>query len=113
MTNKMTRRLFFRRLLTTPDFFFVLAKHLDEVFPNGWIYEEVLEDEIITSVDSTYGWNKAFKATCEELELNDCYSWYGEFDWYEGDLLDSDISELLVATVFDDNGNRIYYPYND
>ena len=105
MENKMTRRLFFRKLLTAPDFFFVLAKHLDEIFPDGWIYED--DDEMESFVESTHGWSKALKVTCEELELNDCWEWYSKFDWYDGDLLDGDIGSLLVAIVFDDNGNRI------
>lgn len=113
MESKMTRRTFIRKILTTPNFFFVFAKHLDEVFPDGWIYEDIYEGtrEIITSIDSTYGWVKALKQTCEELELLDCWECWDKLEWFDSDKLDGDIGDLLVAIVYDENGNRIYYPY--
>jgi len=109
----MTRRLFLRKIITTPNFFFVLAKHLDAIFPKGWIYEDIYKDtkEIFTAIDSTGGWMKALNQTCKELNFNECYEYWASLDWQDSDMLDGEIGDLLVATVYDENGNRIYYPY--
>ena len=103
----MTERLLFRKILTTPNFFKVFAKHLDEIFNNGWIYDVEECKDIICAVDSTMGWARAFKDTCNELNINDVYEYYDGLGWEESDILDGDISRLLCAITYDENNQRI------
>lgn len=103
----MTRRTFFRKILSTPEFFIILAKHLDEIFPDGWIYDVKEQGDVICAVDSTVGWQNALKQTCTELNIFDAYEYWNRLDWMESDILDGHISELLCATVYDNNNERI------
>lgn len=106
----MTKRLFFRIILTTPNFFYVFAKHLDEIFPNGWIYNpEKMNDDIICAVDNTAGWQKALFDTCIELNIYNIYKYWANLDWTESDILDGELSELLCAMVYDEDNQRIVY----
>lgn len=102
----MTRRLFFRKILTTPHFFEVLAKHLDAIFPNGWIYNAEEINDICCGVDSTVGWSKALKETCAEFNMNDVYEYYDSLTWEESDIVDDCVGVLLCAIVYDENGQR-------
>lgn len=102
----MTRRLLFRKLLTTPKFFEVLAKHLDRIFPNGWIYQDIEEEDVVCAVDSTLGWQDALEKTCKELNISDVYEYSCSLDCDASDILDGDISELLCAVVYDENNQR-------
>lgn len=103
----MTRRTFFRKILSTPEFFIILAKHLDEIFPDGWIYDVKEQGDVICAVDSTAGWMNALKQTCTELNIFDVYEYWNRLDWMESDILDGHISELLCATVYDNNNERV------
>lgn len=114
MENKITYRLFLKKIITfKSDFFFVFAAQLDEVFSNGWIYEDIYKDtgEIIVSVDGTCGWSEALKHTCEILEefgFMDYWKWYDSLNWSDSDVVDGIIGDLLVAVVYDENGDRMY-----
>ena len=104
----MNVRLFFRKILTTDNFFFVLAKELDEIFPNGWIYDDLKGNgEIYTWCESTSGWYTALSGTFKEFDLIDYWAWYQALDWDESDNIDGYIGFLLCAFVFDDDGKRI------
>ena len=103
----MTERLLFRKLLTTPKFFEVFAKHLDRIFPDGWICDVEEQEDVICAVDSTMGWSKALKETCKELNIYDVYEYWKSLDWDMSDILDGEISELLCAVVYDENNLRI------
>lgn len=106
----MTRRLFFRIILTTPNFFNVFAKHLDRIFHNYWIYDpEEVNDDIICAVDSTAGWQKALFDTCIELNIYEIYEYWVKLDWQKSDILDGELSELLCAMVYDEDNQRITY----
>lgn len=104
----MTRRLFFRIILTTPNFFDVFAKHLDEIFPNGWIYDpEETDEEIICAVDGTGGWQMALFNTCIELNIYKVYDFWAKIDWIESEILDRELSELLCAMAYDEDNQRV------
>ena len=104
----MTLRLFFRKILTTPNFFNILAKHLDRIFPNGWICDaERIGYDIECSVDSSGGWAKALYHTCTELNISDIYDYWAKLDWETSDWIDGEISMMLCATVYDENNQRI------
>ena len=105
----MTKRIFLRKILLTPNFFNVFAKHLDKMFPNGWIYDIEEQKDVICAVDSTAGWAKALYYTCTELNISDVYSYWNELDWEYSDILDGKLSELLCAIVYDENNKRIRY----
>ena len=98
----MIERQFFRKILTTSNFFFVLAEKLDEIFSGGWLY-----DDTSTYCESTLGWGKALKETFEECNLIDCLDYYEKLDWDVSDITDGRIGSLLCAIVLDDDGNRI------
>lgn len=102
----MTRRLFFKKILSTPDFFKVLAKYLDKIFDGEWIYDVEEVDDIICSIDSTAGWQRAMFNTCVELDIYDVYEYWVKLSWEESDILDGEISELLCAIAYDENGHR-------
>lgn len=106
MTN-MTQRMFYRRILTTPDFFFVFAKHLDMIFDDGWIYDIEDKEDVVCGVDSTIGWRKALERTCRELNILDAFEYWNNLPWDKSDCLDAYIGELLCAVVYDENSNRI------
>lgn len=99
----MTKRLFIREMLTNPDFFYVLAKHLDKIFPDGWTFE----DSVICAVDGTGGWDEALKKTCAELDMKDWYYYLNSLDWQMYDILSEYISDLLCAVIFNENGQRV------
>ena len=99
----MTKRLFIREMLTNPDFFYVLAKHLDKIFPDGWTFE----DSVVCAVDGTGGWAEALKKTCAELSIMDIYYYWNNLDWQASDILDEYISDLLCAVIFNENGQRV------
>lgn len=100
----MTERIFFRRILSKPDFFTIFAKYLDGMFPDGWVYNE---EDVYCEVEGTLGWDEALKATCVELNIYDAYEYWFALEWDESDDLDAYLGELLCACVYDDNGNRI------
>lgn len=104
----MNERLFFRKILTTNNFFFVLAENLDEMFSNGWIYDDLKDDgEIYPCCESTHGWTVALCATFKRFDLMGCWDWYWALDLETSDIIDGYIGSLLCAFVFDDDGNRI------
>ena len=107
----MNERIFIRKLLTTKDFFFLFAKHLEEIFC-GILRDDWYECErgiYIGGIYATKGWHDAFRLTCEELGLNNCYEYYNSLDWEMCDVIDADIAMLLEAIVLDEDGNRIKY----
>lgn len=103
----MNKRTFLRKILHTKDFFFMFAKHLDEIWVDyswWWIDDE---EDIVIMADGTNGWNIALKNTCKELDVEDCYKYYDSLDWRVSDELDMDMVMLLEAIVFDEDGKRI------
>lgn len=103
----MTKRLLFRKLLNSTDFFKTFAKHLDEIFPNGWIYDIEEQEDVVCAVDSSAGWREALCDTCIELNIYDVYQYWTSLSWEESDILDGEISELLCAVVYDENNRRV------
>ena len=103
----MDRRLCIRKILATPKFFEVFSKSLDDIFSNGWIHDIEGFNEIICSQVASIGWEKALKTTCNEVGTSEIYEYRDTLSGYSKDLLDICIAELLVAFVYDDNGQRI------
>lgn len=103
----MDNRIFLRKLLTTPNFFYEFADALDEAFPSGWTFfdEDIL---FYGDISGTIGLNQALKYACHRLHLEYCYEYYSKLDWYEPDGLDDLLLTILVSIVFDKHGNRTY-----
>lgn len=103
----MTERILLRKILTTPNFFQVFAKHLDKLFTTGWIYDIEEVNDVICAVCSTMGWSMALHLTCVELDITEVYEYWSELEWDESDMLDGQIGELLCAVVYDENNQRV------
>lgn len=52
--------------------------------------------------EGTYGWNKAFKAACDECGLMDIYDDYENMDWVHSDIFDGYIAEMMIDELFAD-----------
>lgn len=50
----------------------------------------------IVYIESTYGWHKAFKKMCISYGLEDIYSYYNYLEWYDSDMFDGELSDLLL-----------------
>lgn len=103
----MDRRLCIRKMLTTPYFFEEFAKSLDDIFPDGWIYDIEGLTETICSVVASYGWKKALKVACDETGIPEVYKYRDSLSDYKCGFLDFDTAEILVALAYDDDGQRI------
>ena len=104
--NRITFRIFFRKILNVDNFFFHFASKLDESFPNGWICTSV-PDEVIIGVEGTVGWYKALKETLEKFGLEECWKYYDGLYWEESKVVDGLIGRLTETIVFDENCNRV------
>ena len=106
----MNRRIFLRKVMQNKNFFFLLAKHLDEIFDNDWYYfeEDIPDFDINIGVVSTVGWGGAIRKVMKELDLIDCFQYYNALDWRSSDELDGVLETLITSIIFDNNGNRIY-----
>ena len=50
----------------------------------------------IVYIESTAGWYEAFKKMCISYGLEDILSYYDHLEWYDSDMFDGEISDLLL-----------------
>ena len=76
------------------EFYFAFASNLRARF-GPWIFEG--QDEIKNAfyVTGSVGWMDTFKATAARLGLSWLVEYYDSLDWYDSDLFDDHLSDLL------------------
>lgn len=47
--------------------------------------------------EGTSGWNEAFVTTCRKLNKPEIYQYYASLPWYDSDLFDAELTEMLVT----------------
>ena len=52
--------------------------------------------DYIVYVESNAGWYEAFKKMCISYGLEDILSYYDHLEWYDSDMFDGELSDLLL-----------------
>lgn len=62
---------------------------------------------------STGGWNAAFKATCEKLDMGWLLDYYDTLEWYDSVILDGVIEKRIIEKVVEEetSGSNPYYEH--
>ena len=94
------------------DYFYIaFAGELHSVF--GPMISEKDEYDIygLSYVGGTAGWEAAFKATCNKLQMQWLLDYYITLEWYDSDLFDSEMEDAIIKTVYeaDDTSANSYY----
>lgn len=77
-------------------------KELIDVFD---IKHEVTMCNTIAHLEGTYGWYEAFKKMCVNYGLEDILAYYDKLEWYDSDLFDGELGDLLVEYGLVEFGN--------
>lgn len=74
------------------DYFF---EELKAIFS----FNEISSEDIEIGIESTMGWDKALKNTCQKLGLLEEYDWYRKLNWDESDDFDCEIGQKMFALL--------------
>ena len=66
-------------------------------------------DRPVYSLESTYGWNAAFWSACQNTEQYWLFDYYDSLPWYDSDLFDNAICELVINKCHTPDGTRLFY----
>ena len=57
-------------------------------------------------LEGTGGWNKAFKAACDQCGIMDIYDDYDKMDWVRSDIFDGYIADKMIDVLFADTERK-------
>lgn len=77
----------------TKEFMVDFLINLVQVFN---LNEPISYDDDIAYLESSGGWVVAFKNTCREHNIKDVLMYYDGLEWYDADLFDNELGNLLV-----------------
>lgn len=79
------------------------------------VFEKNIDSETImlNMITGTGGWHAALKMTCRKLGMDWLYIYYNDLPWYDSDMFDSEIEDLIFSKFIDleDVGMNDYYKW--
>lgn len=60
------------------------------------VFDKENDYYVLYDVSGTFGWNAAFRMTCNKLEMKWLYEYYDKLEWWESDRFDSEVEDLLI-----------------
>lgn len=81
------------KAMITPEFCEQLAKELHLIFGIGITDTDY---DCLVYQGGTSGWNVAIAATCRKLKQDELYKYYLSLPWYDSDIFDGELSDILV-----------------
>ena len=93
-----------------PDYFYyALAGELVSIFgPN--IVQPI--NDYYDLQTSSHGWDKAFFATCEKLNMTWLYNYLVSLDWQETDIFNGEIEEKIIRRFIENYSVGLNNPYS-
>ncbi len=64
-------------------------------------------DFYLTNFGGTFGWNKAFKAACDQCGIINIYDDYSNMDWVRSDIFDGYIADMMIDELFKEDNDDI------
>lgn len=81
-----------------PDYFYpAFAGELVSVFGTDVLKHPEDEESPLFYIQGTSGWNQALRMACKKLGLSDLWNWYNKLEWYDSDIFDGELVELLIS----------------
>lgn len=110
-STKLNERIFQRKLLKDEEFFFALARYLDDKFSKDkWWDKNCTDSDLAITVIDTFGWQEAVEKALTYCNLDDCLQYYQNTDdWTDKEILDIEIVNLLESIIFNESGRRVYF----
>lgn len=59
----------------------------------------------------TSGWVKAMKMTCKKLDTGWLWDYYNSLEWFDSDLFDGEIEDLIVSRFIENDNKMSYYKF--
>lgn len=56
--------------------------------------------EALLWLSGTFGWHGALTKTCKRLNITEVSKYYNGLEWYDSDLFDSELCDLLEEKLF-------------
>ena len=81
------------------QFWSSFRKHLLEVFEAMVFDCDEAGMLLLRNFESTYGWYKAFRASCADCDLAWLRTYYGALPWYDSDQFDSELGDELLKHI--------------
>ena len=81
------------RSMITPEFCAQFLKELHIIF--GVSVEDTDMDYFVYQ-GGTGGWAVAFATACRRLGLDELYRYYTELEWFDSDVFDGELEDILV-----------------
>ena len=81
------------KTMIIPEFCAQMAKELHMIFGIGITDTDY---DCLLYQGGTSGWNVAIASTCRKLNLDELYKYYHNLPWYDSDIFDGELSDLLV-----------------
>lgn len=101
-----------RILSRIPEHFYIaFAGELTSVFGPGIFVKDEDGAYGVFYCSSTSGWAAALKMTCNKLKLNWLWKYYKKLEWYDSDLFDGEIEDLIISKFVEaetNNANSYY-----
>lgn len=81
-----------------PDYFYpAFAGELVAVFGANVLKPSEDGESPLFYISGTSGWNQALRMACKKLGLSDLWNWYNKLYWYDSDIFDGELVELLIS----------------
>ena len=70
------------------------------------LFDKVDDEECVGAdfVTGTSGWNYAFRAACDKLNLEWLFDYYDKLDWMRSDVFDGEILDKVLEKFVSQNG---------
>lgn len=63
----------------------------------------------LSYLGGTAGWVEALKMTCKKLGMDWLWNYYNSLEWYDSDLFDGEVEDMIVSTFIENNTEKTAY----